>query len=62
MLTDITPVSEMLRFQDQDFGPKIEEYDSRTNVWTVWFRKDGQPPRGNLGTDRKFTSEYGAAR
>lgn len=42
-LTDVSPISEMLRFQDQDFGPKTEEYDSATHVWTVWFRKDGQP-------------------
>jgi len=43
MLTGVAPVSEMLRFQNQDFGPKTEEYNSKTNVWTVWFRKDGQP-------------------
>jgi hypothetical protein len=44
MLTDVAPLSEMLRFQTQDFGPKTEEYDSDTKVWSVWFRKNGQPP------------------
>jgi hypothetical protein len=45
MLADVSPVSEMLRFQTQDFGPKTEEYDSETLVWTAWFRMDGQPPQ-----------------
>lgn len=43
MLVDVGPISEMLRFQNQDFGPRTEEYNSKTNVWTEWFRKDGQP-------------------
>jgi hypothetical protein len=43
MLGDVGPLSEMLRFQGQDFGPRTEEHDSNTNVWTVWFRKDGEP-------------------
>jgi hypothetical protein len=43
MLTDVAPLSGMLRFQNQDFGPKTEEYDPNTKVWTVWFRKDGKP-------------------
>jgi hypothetical protein len=43
MLTDVAPLSEMLRFQNQDFGPKTEKYNPETNAWTVWFRKDGQP-------------------
>ena len=34
----------MLRFQNQDFGPRTEEYNPKTKVWSVWFRKDGQPP------------------
>jgi hypothetical protein len=44
MLMDVTPLSEMLRVQDRDFGPKTEEFDRETKVWTVWFRKDGEPP------------------
>jgi hypothetical protein len=44
MLNDVGPLTEMLRLQNQDFGPKTEEYDTSTKVWTVWFRKDGQPP------------------
>jgi hypothetical protein len=43
MLSAVAPLSEMLRFQNQDFGPKTEKYNSETNVWTVWFRKDSQP-------------------
>jgi hypothetical protein len=44
MLTDVDPIAEMLRLDNQDFGPKTEEYHPKTTVWTVWFRKDGQPP------------------
>jgi len=44
MLSNVAPVTVMLRFDDQDFGPRTEEYDPDTNVWTVWFRKDGDPP------------------
>ncbi|MGC2161834.1 MAG: hypothetical protein WA634_08005 [Silvibacterium sp.] len=34
----------MLRVQNQDFGPKTQEFDTKTKVWTVYFRKDGEPP------------------
>ena len=44
MFMDVNPLSEMLRIGDSDFGPRTEEFDRKTNVWTVWFRKDGQPP------------------
>ena len=44
MLADVGPISEMLHLDNQDFGPKTEEYDPKTTVWTVWFRKDGQAP------------------
>jgi hypothetical protein len=44
MLTSVAPISEMLRFEIDDLGPKTEEYDPRTKVWTVWFRKNGEPP------------------
>ena len=44
MLMDVSPVSEMLRVEDRDFGPRTEEFDRETKVWTVWFRKDGEPP------------------
>ncbi len=44
MLADVGPISEMLHLDNQDFGPKTEEYDPKTTVWTVWFRKDGQTP------------------
>lgn len=44
MLAHVAPVSVMLRFNGQDFGPRTEEYDPDTDVWTVWFRKDGDPP------------------
>jgi len=44
MLMNVSPVSEMLRLGDQDFGPRTQEFDPKTKVWTVWFRKDGEPP------------------
>ena len=43
MLADVSPISEMLRLEDHDFGPKTEEFDPRARVWTVYFRKDGEP-------------------
>jgi len=44
MLMHVSPDSEMLRVEDRDFGPKTVEFDRKTKVWTVWFRKDGKPP------------------
>lgn len=44
MLMHVSPDSEMLRVGDGDFGPRTEEFDQETKVWTVWFRKDGKPP------------------
>jgi hypothetical protein len=44
MLTDVSPTSEMLRVEDRDFGPKTEDFDPETKVWTVRFTKDGEPP------------------
>lgn len=44
MLAYVSPVTEMLRVGDGDFGPKTVEFDRKTKVWTVWFRKDGEPP------------------
>lgn len=44
MLTNVGPMSEMLRFEGDNLGPRTEEYDRQTKVWTVWFRKDGEPP------------------
>jgi hypothetical protein len=43
MLTDVSPASEMLRVEDRDFGPKTEEFDPETKIWTVRFAKDGEP-------------------
>ena len=44
MLAAIDPLSEMLRIEDRDFGPETEEFNPKTKVWTVWFRKNGEPP------------------
>ncbi len=44
MLANVGPLSEMLRLQNQDFGPRTEDYNATTKVWSVWFRKDGQTP------------------
>ena len=43
MLADVSPISEMLRLEDHDFGTKTEEFDPHPKVWTVYFRKDGEP-------------------
>lgn len=44
MLAAVSPLSEMLRIEDGDFGPKTEEFDPKTKVLTIWFRKNGDPP------------------
>jgi hypothetical protein len=44
MLADVSPFSEMLSLQNRDYGPKTEEFDPATKVWTIYFRKDGEPP------------------
>lgn len=43
MLAHVSPTAEMLRFNDQDYGPKAEEFDPTSKVWTVYFKEDGAP-------------------
>ena len=43
MLAAVSPLSEMLRVEDGDFGPKTEEFDPKTKVLTIYFRKNGEP-------------------
>jgi hypothetical protein len=43
MLERVTPLSAMLSVQNNDFVPRTEEFDPKTKVWTVRFRKDGEP-------------------
>jgi hypothetical protein len=57
MLTNVGPLDEMLRFQNDDLGPRTEEYDHVTRVWTVWFRKDGEP--GGLSEEDLILNFYG---
>jgi hypothetical protein len=33
----------MLRLGNSDFGPRTEEFDPKTKVWTVRFTRDGLP-------------------
>ena len=44
MLADVSPISEIIFAQGGDYGPKTQEFDPETKVWTVHFRRDGQPP------------------
>jgi hypothetical protein len=44
MLADVSPLSEMLSMEKRDYGPRTEEFDPETKVWTVHFRRDGDPP------------------
>jgi hypothetical protein len=44
MLATVSPLSETLHIEGRDFGPRTEEFDKNTKVWTVWFRKNGEPP------------------
>lgn len=57
MLKGVGPISEMLRFGNQNFGPKTEEYNPDTRVWTVWFRRDGEP--AELSQDDLIFNFYG---
>lgn len=43
MLANVSPLTEMLSIQNQDFGPKTEELDTKTKVWSVYFRRNGEP-------------------
>jgi hypothetical protein len=37
MLAHISPMAAMVRFNNLDFGPKDEEFDPATRVWTAYF-------------------------
>jgi len=43
ILGHITPDTKMLRLGNRDLGPKAEEFDPHTKVWTVRFTRDGLP-------------------
>ena len=43
MLASVSPVSEMLSIQGSNYGPRTEEFNPKTRVWTVRFRADGEP-------------------
>jgi hypothetical protein len=60
MLTNLSPITEIVRFQDQDFGPKTEEFNAKTDVWSVFFRKDGEPPA--LSNEDLIFNFYGPGR
>jgi len=57
MLTDVGRITQMLRFENDDSGPRTEEYNTNTRVWTVWFRKDGEPPE--LSDEDLIVNFYG---
>ena len=33
----------MVSIQNRDYGPRTEAFDPETRVWTVYFRRDGEP-------------------
>ena len=37
MLGHISPTAAMVRFNNRDYGPKEEEFDPTTRVWTAYF-------------------------
>ena len=57
MLAAVSPLSEMLRIEERDFGPKTEEFDPKTKVLTIWFRKNGEPP--GLSNEDLILNFYG---
>jgi hypothetical protein len=57
MLTNVGPTTEMLSLRGGDYGPKTEEYDSSTQVWTAFFRRNGEPP--DLSNEDLIFNFYG---
>ena len=57
MLADVSPLSEMLSMQNGNYGPRTEEFDPKTKIWTVHFRKDGEPPA--LANEELIFNFYG---
>ena len=57
MLAHLSPTTEMLRFQNQDYGPKTEEFDPTTKVWSVFYVKDGEKP--NVAKEELIFNFYG---
>ena len=47
MLANVSPTTELLRFQDEEYGPETREYDKSTKVWTAFFRHNGEPTRSS---------------
>jgi hypothetical protein len=44
MLAHVSPTTEMLLFNNGNYGPKTQQFDSNTRVWTVYYTMDGQGP------------------
>lgn len=44
MLGHVSPTTEMLRFQNQNYGPKVKKFDPATKVWSAFYVKDGERP------------------
>lgn len=57
MVTHVSPVTEMLRFQNRDYGPKTEEFDPTTKIWTVYYVENGDRP--DLAEEELIFNFYG---
>jgi len=57
MLGHVSPVTEMLRFQNRDYGPKTEEFDATTKIWTVYYMENGERP--DLAEEELILNFYG---
>jgi hypothetical protein len=44
MLKHISPLTEMLPFNSRDLGPKTEDFNPSTKVWTVYYTLNGVSP------------------
>jgi hypothetical protein len=44
MLGHVSPTTDMLLFNGNSYGPKTEEFDPTTKVWTEYYTRNGEAP------------------
>ena len=59
LMATVSPLSMMLRLGERDFGPKTEEFEPKTRVWTVRYPKNGEMPgRSRTGPDESLRFNF----
>jgi hypothetical protein len=57
ILAHVSPMTEMIRFLNQDYGPKTEQFNPVTKVWSVLYVKNGKQP--DLAEEELIFNFYG---